>query len=286
MAEHNASSSADAKIYLLCRSPEKASQVIRDLGQPNLHFLPFDACDRSSITKIMIEEDFIDGILLNVGGFGPDGTGKEKTASGATLLAEMNLIGHAALIQHLMANNKIRKGTRIVASGSEAALGVPGPKFNWQTADFAARLRGEKYKYDATAYGWCKGILALYWGAFARHHTDLYVVTVSPGAVQGTDFYKAPAMPWAIQQISKLVVCVYGSHSVQDGAARYVSALLDLGEDGGDGVFDYPSGSFLASCKGYTQDFGHVASRHANGGAFSNVELQNHAWEAVQSLLT
>jgi NAD(P)-dependent dehydrogenase (short-subunit alcohol dehydrogenase family) len=277
VAEHDAS----AKIYLLCRSPEKASLVIRDLGHPNLHFLLFDACDRSSITNMMIEEDVIDGILLNAGGFGPDGTGKEKAASGATLLAEMNLIGHAALIQHLLATNKIRKGrTRIVASGSEAALGVPGPKFNWLTADFAARLRGEKY--DVTAYGWCKGILALYWGAFARH-THIYVVTVSPGAVQGTDFYKARAMPWAIQQISKLVVCVYGSHSVQDGAKRYVSALLDLGE--GDGGFDYPSGSFLASCKGYTQDFGDVATRHGNGGAFSNVELQDRAWEAVQSFL-
>ena len=81
-----------------------------------------------------------------------------------------------------------------------------------------------------------------------------------------------------------MVVCVYGSHSVQDGAKRYVSALLDLGE--GDGVFDYPSGSFLASCKGYTQAFGDVATRHANGGAFSNVELQNRAWEVVQFLPT
>lgn len=144
---------AHAKIYLLCRSEQRAKRAMMELGNSkNLAFLPFDAHDPAS-TMIdnlsSISEDFIDGILLNAGGFGDDANPNEKVAAaGASSTARLNLIAHAALVKHLLSQGKIERGTRIVAAGSEGCFATPGFHFDWAKADLKAHLSGD------VRFGW------------------------------------------------------------------------------------------------------------------------------------
>jgi retinol dehydrogenase-13 len=289
-----------AKVYMLCRSEERAENAILELGggggggdeDTTLVFCSFDAYDTSTMQESIsrcISEDYIDGVLLNAGGFGDDPELNKKcstSTTGASKIAQLNLIGHAALVQTLVSQGKLGKGTKIVASGSEACFATPGPFWEFDTANLRAHLAGEVRGTGLGApYVWIKGIVALYWAAFARRYPDLYVVTVSPGSVTNTNFYQHGGVTWTLQRISRLFVLCMGNHNVQEGAKRYIDVLLSQDYvDDGCSTSSTPSGSFLAHRIGYNKNFGDV-TEHKRGAVFGDEAIQDRAWEAVEAFL-
>mmetsp|Transcript_18937 Transcript_18937/g.38928 ORF Transcript_18937/g.38928 Transcript_18937/m.38928 type:complete len:340 (-) Transcript_18937:814-1833(-) len=286
-------------IYLLCRSEEKAQAAIEDIHKSigessssnsnsiQLTFLEFDAYDDAETIRSSIQlsrATKIGGILLNAGGFGEATTTIDKKNSSSSNIAQLNIIGHVVLVHHLLSVGKTVKSTRIVAAGSEASFVTPGLTIDrYKTADFVAHLSPSMSMSKSnrmaigTEYAWTKGILALYWAAFARHHPELFVVTVSPGAVSDTQLLSnVPFLLRAVARMSQWS-CLGGSHTVQEGAKRYVDALLTA-------TPAESSGDFLASRKGFSQDFGSVGTL-AKGRFVTDVELQDKAWEAIQKFI-
>ena len=114
---------------------------------------------------------------------------------------QLNLIGHAQLIDILIESELLKTGARIVCSGSEAARGVRilmignpemGDSVDWYTHRLTGgHEEGQPAPSKAVAfspmdtYAMVKGFMALYWSAWARRHPEFYVLTVSPGATAG-----------------------------------------------------------------------------------------------------
>merc|ERR1712216_551789 len=252
-----------------------------------LEYIRFDAYDDRKTIEMNMRlssslpspsvEIIIGGILLNAGGFGD---GKSSTNSSrinekidgddrrrACDVAQVNIIGHVNLVNYLISTYKmddISNKTRIVAVGSEASFASPGIKMNYTTANFVDHLSGAVPVTDRSFginYGWTKGILALYWAAFSRHHPELYVVTVSPGAVSNTNLFSHDNVSPFLRGIARLSQCLGGSHTVEEGAKRYIDALFPItrssdDDNNNDNNTDEqrepePSGSFLASRKGF-----------------------------------
>jgi len=285
-------------IFLLCRSEEKANVAIQEIQKSldetnsngvRLKFMKFDAYDdeatiRKNIGLALEGEETkptIAGILLNAGGFGEPNKSQTKESSlVACGIAKLNLIGHVFLVRNLLKVCHTDSSTRIIAVSSEAAFCTPG--IDYESADFVAHLSGTVANKDqmmGANYAWTKGILALYWAAYARHHSEYFVATVSPGAVPSTKLlsHVSPALR-TIAKITQLS-CFGGSHTAQDGAERYVMALL------GTGPFQTAtSGEFWASTRGFAQDFGRV-SELKKGKFVADTKLQDKAWEAVQKFV-
>ena len=164
----------------------------------------------ASSSSFSLDEIFIGGILLNAGGFGDakNNTTNNKDTRKACDVAQLNIIGHVHLVNYLIATYKTTTTTtttrhhpqitRIVAVGSEASFAAPAMTLPYSTANFVEHLSGmvpAQERSFGINYGWIKGILALYWAAFARRYSSqnvegpenaktkktLYVVTVSPG---------------------------------------------------------------------------------------------------------
>ncbi len=307
--ENRGDDGANATIYLLCRSEGKARSAIQDIESsleslgtnPNhvrLRFMKFNAYDdertiRKNVELALQDEPnppTIGGILLNAGGFGEKHSSNQRPTKEATNeacgIAKLNLIGHVHLVKHLLSCCKQDSSTRIVAVGSEAAFCTPGTDFD--NADFEAHLKGtvpSKDKMMGTDYAWTKGILALYWAAYARNNPHLFVLVVSPGAIPSTSLLDQGRVSGALKAIARLSQCFGGSHTVRDGAQRYLWALLGTGPfDLSETTITVSSGSFWASTKGFAKEFGNVATL-PKGKFVENKVLQDKAWEAVQTIV-
>ena len=168
---------------------------------------------------------------------------------------------------------------RIVPVSSEAAFWTLG--MDYQSADFASHLLGAvpaKEKMSAIDYGWTKGILALYRAAYTRRHPESVVAIVSPGSVPNTNLLRKVSL--SLKVFAKLGQCLGGSHTVLDGAERYVWALL------GTGPFDdsVSSGTFWASRKGFAKDFGNVETLK-KARFIADQDHQEKACAVVQSFV-
>lgn len=287
----------NVKIYLLCRSEEKAQAAIEDINKIigensssndisniELKFLKFDAYDDAETIRNNIQlanGTQIGGILLNAGGFG-DGTTTTDKKSSSSSIARLNIIGHVVLVNHLLSVGKTDESTRIVAAGSEACFVTPGLTMGrYKAEDFVVHLSstsGNGRMNIGNEYAWTKGILALYWAAFARHHPELFVVTISPGAVSDTQLLSN--VPFLLRAVARLSQwqCFGGSHTVEEGAMRYVDVFLTTMTPA------ESSGAFLASRKGFCEDFGNVSTL-SKGRFVTDIELQDKAWEAVHKFL-
>lgn len=307
-ANENNKDTSGVTIYLLCRSEEKANSAIQEIKKSlaaetnsnfvHLKFMKFDAYNdettiRNNIAIALKDEknpSTVSGILLNAGGFGEPNKNEADKKTEQSLpvvacgIAKLNLIGHIFLVRNLLAMCKTEPSTRIVAVSSEAAFSTPG--IDYEAANFVSHLSGtvaNKDKMMGADYAWTKGILALYWAAYARHHPEHFVTTVSPGAVPSTKLLNQGRVSPALRTIARItqLPCFGGSHTAQDGAERYVMALM------GTGPFeqaDIASGDFLASTRGFAKDFGRVAELK-KGKFVTDTKLQDKAWEAVQTFL-
>ena len=299
----------ETTIFLLCRRESSADEAISALrshleqsgagsDKINLTFVHFDSSDRNSVdaavqtlTTNIPDGQHIDDLLCNAGGFTPDTKGT-KTKSGATIIAETNLVGHAALIEGLFQSGKLANGkSRVVLSASEVGLGEPfAIKWGNDVEYYSRIIDGSRYgkRYTpSTAYGHIKGIIAFYAAALARRHPDIFFAAVTPGSTKGTNLIDQGSFSnCAINAVLKGFIKLSGQHSVEDGAKRYIDALVNRRSSGGDNdaEYEYPSGTFVTSKKKYIGATC-AATELSKGKAFGDKDKQDCAYEAVRKFL-
>jgi len=194
--------------------------------------------------------------------------------------------GHVVLLEGLIDAGLLT--STAVLTGSEAAGGVPKlrmkrPTFaNRSVDEFVSVMDGSFFdgrKFDPMlAYGQVKYLGALWMSALARKHSELRLLTVSPGNTSGTDALRdMGTVPRVIMQrvVMPYVAPMLGlSHPLGVGAKRLVNALV-----GG----PLPSGTFYASAA--TALTGPVMDQSGIVADFADAATQDHAYDAVHRFL-
>src|SRR5271167_2823127 len=180
-----------ARIYLACRSRERATAAKADLeaktGRPIFDIILMDVADPGSVRAGLAGiNGSIDALVMNAGGMGGK-TPMAVTADGATYVFASNVLGHVVLLEALLTQDRL--GEVAVFAGSEAARGIPKlrmkrPAFKATSPDELATVIDGTYfagrKTDtALAYGQAKYIGALWMAYLARQHPDCRFVTIS-----------------------------------------------------------------------------------------------------------
>ncbi len=179
----------------------------------------------------------IDFLLLNAGMM----PGKERVVTSENIEAsQAPLIGHHQLTMGLLGAGLLAPDARIVIAGAEPARGdVPMFQFTDLAAFAAKEYKGDRVsaieailrsapnvKYKAsTAYSDAKIFVAWWVAALARKlPADMAVYAVSPGAAPDTQAVRnlGFVMKNVFVRISKLIPGM--SHTVDDGAKRYLAA--------------------------------------------------------------
>jgi len=180
----------------------------------------------------------IDAIVLNAGGLGAE----DITANGVTCNFQMNVLGHAVLIEGLLEAGKLRAGARVVYSGSETTRSVwlfsgLQPFVNISLADIEGCLTkastrgtmGVAARRRMNLYSASKIIGGLWISQLAKERPEIYFVTVSPGGTFGTDVYRTMPKPIPFVMglsVTKTAMTWLGAgHSLDVGAKRYVEAV-------------------------------------------------------------
>ena len=180
----------------------------------------------------------LDGVVLNAGGL----LGEELTAHGVTQSFAANVLGHAVLLEGLLAANKIRDGARVIYSHSEATRAI------WLFTGFQPPVRLYKEEMEASmarpptrgafgiparqrmnTYANSKLIGGLFFAALAKEHPEVYFASVSPGGCGETSVYQSAPQPFPFLMGLKPVVAAMEAlgacHSVAAAARRYVAAV-------------------------------------------------------------
>ena len=221
---------------------------------------------------------------MNAGGAGGR-TPLALTKDGVTELFASNVLGHAVLLEGLIASGKLTQTA--VYLGSEAARGFPklGMKRpalpTSSVRDFVDIITGKDFagkKFDAAlAYGEVKYVAALWMAEQARRHPELRLLTVSPGNTQGTEIASAMPAPvrFLMQRIMMPIVApLLGlAHPLEVGAGRIVAGLSDS---------SFQSGIFYASAEkkltGPVIDHSQIFPELANLTVQQNAEKAIHAF--------
>ncbi|MAG34528.1 MAG: short-chain dehydrogenase [Deltaproteobacteria bacterium] len=276
------------RVYLGCRNLEKAEAAKAELeertNQDVFEILQIDTMDMDSVRDaVRMLPGPIDGLVMNAGGMG-GATPSALTSDGITQVFAANVLGHALLVDELIAKDLL--GSVAVYAGSEAMRGVRQLRiervaFETNSADeFASVIDGSwrSGQYSTMAgYAASKYIAALWMSAMARRSSSTHFVTMSPGSVGDTA--AADAMPRFQRLFMKtiglrLMSALGYMHSVEAGAARYVDALLDE---------RYESGVFY----GRTEDelVGDVVDQARFYPDLADASFQDNAYEAIHRLL-
>ena len=277
-------------VYLACRNVAKAraarEELERKTGKSCFQVLHMDVSDVEGVRSVAHTLDKpIDALVMNAGGSGGR-TPLALTRSGATEIFASNVLGHAALLDSLLASNHLTQTA--VYLGSEAARGVPRlgikrpslPTSSIQ--DFKDIITGKDFehkKFDgALAYAEVKYTGALWMAAQARQHPALRLVTISPGNTQGTAIASSMPVPMRILMqriLMPVVLPVLGlAHTLQTGAGRIVDGLTDL---------KFQSGAFYASTE--KKLTGPLIEQSEMFPDLKNPNIQEHADQAVHSFL-
>lgn len=244
------------KIYLGCRNETKAraaiERLVEETGKPQSTF-EFVQIDTTNLELCRAAPSTINGkltgVILNAGGAG--GAAISHTKSGATKIFAMNVLGHAALVEALIEQDKLLEGARVMFAGSEMARGLPA--FGMQASvydesdlvgDFVKRIDGSGYEvYDGNvAYGDCKNIGALYMAYMAEEYKQYCFITMSPGATSGTAGFDDE--PWYTRLMMNTIGAAMFMHDTPTGTLRYMAAL---GVSNAHTVKASDSGKFFAS---------------------------------------
>ena len=234
------------------------------------------------------------GLILNAGGPGHDKTGVPKGPNHILESFQMNLMGHIHLVEGLKSRGYfIPNQTVIVYAGSEVARGVPSmgafaAKMPDTIEDYKNMIEGKtwskKGNYDSIyVYGHVKGVAALYWSAWARRHPEYHVLTVSPGATEGTQAANSESLSPLLKVMFPIMFKLFGvfgrSHSLQVGAKRYTDAVTGVGD-----YKSYPSGSFIASLHGASGKVGDQTKvRKQLGAQYGVISKQETAYKVLST---
>ena len=290
VARQFAESGSFDTIYLACRNHAKAEAARADLerttGKSIFTTVPLDTSDLGSVrAAVDLIQAPIESVVMNAGGTGGS-TPLALTADGVTEVFAANVLGHAALLERLIAAGALTSSAVLV--GSEAArgvpkLGLPRPAFAEHSVDeFASVIDGSFYagrKDDAgRAYGHVKYLGALWMSELARRNPQLRLVTVSPGNTAGTDVFRdlgKMVTPLMNRVLMPYVLPRFGlAHPLDAGARRLVDATV---RD------DLDSGKFYASAAKILT--GPLVDQAGIVADFADPTIQANAYEAVHRFL-
>ena len=222
----------------------------------------------------------LDALVMNAGTVGGK-TALDLTANGVTTVFATNVLGHAVLLEALLAEDRL--GEVAVFAGSEAARGVPKmrmkrPSFVSTSADELATVIDGSYFADrktdlALAFGQVKYIGTLWMAYLARRHPDRRFITVSPGSTsdQAPNDLKLP-----MRIAAKYVIPALGmAHKLDVGARRLVNGVTDP---------TLSSGVFYASAANTIT--GPLVDQADIFPDLANPSFQDHANEAIHRFIT
>ena len=281
-----------ARIYLACRNEDRAMTARADLeaatGRSIFDIIIMDVANLGSVRAGLAAIDgSIDALVMNAGVIG-DKKLMKLTADGVTTLFATNVLGHVALLDGLISENRLNEVAVFV--GSEAARGIPKsglfatmlkmplPSFISTSADELATVINGSYfdgrKFEPNlAFGQVKYIGALWMSYLARQHPDLRLLTVSPGNTLGTQAPDGLALP--LRVAAKYVMPHLGiSHELHVGAKRIVDGVVDP---------TLSSGVFYASPDGKLK--GPMVDQADFFPDLANPSYQDHANEAIHRFI-
>ncbi|MCF8238804.1 MAG: SDR family NAD(P)-dependent oxidoreductase [Saprospiraceae bacterium] len=230
------------RIFLGCRNEAKAIAAKEDLerttGRSIFEIVLMDVSSVPSVQKAVAGLDqSVDALIMNAGGMGGKAPG-QLTSDGVTQMFAANVLGHVALLEELLKAKKLNHIA--VFAGSEATrgvkkMGMKRPKLETGSVEeLASVIDGSFFgnKYDPMqAYGYIKYLGTLWMSALARKHNGTNFITVSPGNTSGTAVMDD--LPFLMRGIFKNIMIPFVMpmmgmvHSVEKGAARYVTAITD-----------------------------------------------------------
>jgi NAD(P)-dependent dehydrogenase (short-subunit alcohol dehydrogenase family) len=273
------------RIYLASRNPSRAQAAKAGLeaatGRSIFTIVVMDVSDPESVRAALPAIDGpLDALVMNAGGSGGR-TPLAVTRSGATRIFAVNVLGHAVLLDALLAEDRLTEVA--LYAGSEAARGIP--KFRMQRPVFAATSADElatvidgsyfegRKPNPALAYGQAKYIAALWMASMARQHPKQRFVTMSPGNTSGTGTLRDQPLP--LRLAAKYVMPALGlSHSLQAGAGRLVDGITDPA---------LRSGAFYASAAGMIT--GPVVDQADIFPDLRNAMFQDNASQAIHRFI-
>jgi NAD(P)-dependent dehydrogenase (short-subunit alcohol dehydrogenase family) len=275
-----------ARIYLACRNKDRATTAKAELeaktGRRIFDIIVMDVADPGSVRDgLEAINGSLDALVMNAGGIGGK-TPMDLTADGATYVFASNVLGHAVLLEALLAEDRL--GEVAVFAGSESARGVPKlrmkrPSFVSTSADELATVIDGSYFADRKtdrnlAYGQVKYIGALWMAYLARQHPDRRFITVSPGNTSGTDGPNGLGLP--LRLAARYVMPALGiSHKLDVGARRLVDGVTDP---------TLKSGVFYASAANTIT--GPLVDQADIFPDLANPSFQDHANEAIHRFIT
>src|SRR5271154_3969290 len=275
-----------ARVYLACRNKDRATTAKAELeaktGRSIFDIILMDVADPGSVRDgLEAINGSLDALVMNAGGIGGK-TPMDLTADGATYVFASNVLGHAVLLEALLAEDRL--GEVAVFAGSESARGVPKlrmkrPSFVSTSADELATVIDGSYfagrKADPNlAFGQVKYIGALWMAYLARQYPDRRLITVSPGNTTGTQAADGLALPLRIA--AKYVMPHLGiAHSLDVGSKRLVDGVTDP---------NLLSGTFYASAANTIT--GPLVDQAGIFPDLANPSFQDHANEAIHRFIT
>ncbi|CAB9511367.1 short chain dehydrogenase [Seminavis robusta] len=285
------------KVYMTCRSESKASAAMdtlkgKGVDTSKLQYVHFDASEtQEEIFQIVdsLEDEPINGLILNAGGVGNDKSRKPVGPNHVLNIHQINLIGHIQLVEAL--KPKLAEGCRIIYAGSETARGVPimlignfkmGDTSEWYQDELKGKFHGVFRDPNMHIYAKTKGFGVLYFAEWARQNPKYKVLVVSPGGTLGTGVYDGDAFPLHFRLSlrvpgARTLTKVLGIlHPLEDGTDRYIDAVT--------GQYDgrFECGAFIASKRGTT---GPVSDQSSLRWArkYSDPKKQKAAFEALSA---
>ncbi len=274
-----------ARIYLACRNRDRAKAAKAELESATdrkiFDTVLMDVADQNSVRAGLASfEGTIDALVMNAGVIGPQTL--DLTADGVTTVFATNVLGHAILLEGLLAEGRL--GEVAVFVGSEAVAGVPKlgmkrPSFVSTSADELATVIDGSYfasrKPDFNlAFAQAKYIGALWMASLARQHPDRRFITVSPGNTTGTG--AASGLPLPMRVAAKYVMPALGlSHKLDVGAKRLVDGVTDRA---------LSSGVFYASPPNKLK--GPLVNQADILPDLANTAFQDHANEAIHRFIS
>jgi NAD(P)-dependent dehydrogenase (short-subunit alcohol dehydrogenase family) len=268
------------------RTEDAASRLTSRTGKSVFETLVLDLDDMSSVetaaTALKDRGGSIDTLILNAGIVAPSTA--TLTESGVETTVASSLIGHHLLTMRIIEGDLLAEGASIVIAGSEAARGDV-PTFKPVDAhsvanehfegDLEKAIEGQmrmqapaKYNTGNT-YATAKLYVAWWVAELSRLLPEgVAVNAVSPGSTPDTDAVRNAPFYMRVFMVPILKLIPGMSHSVADGAARYLE------------VADYDrsiTGKFFASKpKKMTGQVEAMQMDH-----FSNDEAQTALWNVT-----
>ncbi|WP_328615088.1 SDR family NAD(P)-dependent oxidoreductase [Amycolatopsis sp. NBC_00355] len=274
-----------ARIYLACRNRDRASEAKAELeaktGRNIFEIVLMDVADPGSVRAALASiNGSLDALVMNAGGVGGR-TPTALTADGVTTVFAVNVLGHAVLLETLLAEDRL--GEVAVYAGSEAARGVPKfgmkrPSFVSTSANELATVINGSYFADRKpdrnlAHGQVKYIAALWMAYLARQYPGRRFITMSPGNTSGTEGPNDMGLP--LRLAARYVMPVLKiSHKLEVGAGRLVDGVTDP---------TLSSGVFYASAANTTT--GPLVDQADIFPDLANPSFQDHANEAIHRFI-